>query len=171
MKTKFSGKVWKFGHNVDTDSILPGKFLTLSKPKELAKHAFEIANPLFSKEVEGGDIVLAGRNFGCGSSREHAAIAIKASGVPIVIAESFARIFYRNAINIGLPLVECKDLHERLGQGERIEVDIKKGVIKTKLGPFKVRPLPKNILEILEAGGLVNKLKTDLTRKRGASAH
>jgi len=162
MKTKFSGKVWKFGHNIDTDSILPGKFLTLSEPKELAKHAFEIANPLFSKEVKEGDIVVAGRNFGCGSSREHAAIAIKASGVPIIIAESFARIFYRNSINIGLPVIECKGLHERLGKGERIEVDIKKGVVKTRFGLFKVKALPKNILEILEAGWLVNKVRREI---------
>jgi len=163
LDTVFKGRVWKFGDNVDTDLIIAGKYLTDLDPDELAKVVFEGLNPDFAKQVGEGDIIVAGSNFGCGSSREHAPSAIKCAGIKVIVAESFARIFFRNAINIGLTAIECPDIADNVGEGEVIEVDIKKGVINLPTGKsFKFNPIPDNVLRILELGGLVNKVKEDL---------
>ena len=160
------GKVWKFGDNVDTDQIIPARYLNTSDPYELAKHAMEDSeHPEFAKEHQEGDIIVAGKNFGCGSSREHAPIAIKYAGVPVVIAKSFARIFYRNAINLGLPIVEApEDFVDKTEQGDELEVDLEKGIIKnlTKGIEAKVKPIPPEVAAILNAGGLMNYAKERL---------
>ncbi len=153
------GKVWKFGDNVDTDQIIPARYLNTSDPYELAKHVMEDSeHPEFAKEHKEGDIILAGKNFGCGSSREHAPVAIKYAGVPVVVAKSFARIFYRNAINIGLPIVEApEEFVDKTEQGDEIEVDLERGVIKniTKGFEAEFKPIPPEVAEILNAGGLM----------------
>jgi len=161
---KVSGKALKFGDNIDTDVILPGKYLVLTNPKELAKHAMEGLNKDFSKKAEKGAIIIAGENFGCGSSREHAPIALKNAGVNAIIAKSFARIFYRNAINIGLPVLECKEAVEKIEENDEVLIDLSIGEIidKTKNLTFKFTPLPQFLLEILIQGGLINKLKKSL---------
>ncbi|WP_456472485.1 3-isopropylmalate dehydratase small subunit [Methanocaldococcus sp.] len=154
------GRVWKFGDNVDTDAILPARYLIYTDPEELAKYAMTGIDEEFPKKVNKGDIIVAGRNFGCGSSREHAPIGLKALGISLVIAESFARIFYRNAINIGLPLMECKGISKKVDEGDILEVDLKTGVIKnlTKNETLQGSKLPEFMMEILEAGGLMNYL-------------
>lgn len=148
--------VWKFGDDIDTDAIIPGKYLTINTPEELAKHAFENVRPEFSREVKEGDIIVAGYNFGCGSSREHAPLALKGAEVKCVIAKSFARIFFRNAINIGLPLLECADT-DKIEEGDRIEVDFESGIINntTKNDTYQATPLPDFVRGIVEAGGLI----------------
>jgi len=160
------GRVWKFGDNVDTDQIIPARYLNTSDPHELAKHAMEDSeHPNFAQEHKAGDIILAGKNFGCGSSREHAPIAIKYAGVPVVVAKSFARIFYRNAINIGLPIVEApEDFIDRTQHGDEIEVDLEKGVIKNLTQGFEAnfKPIPPEIAQILNAGGLMKFAKEKL---------
>ncbi len=150
------GRVWKFGDDIDTDVIIQGKYLVINEPEELAKHVFENVRPEFAKEVKKGDFVVAGENFGCGSSREHAPLALKATGVSAVIAKSFARIFFRNAINIGLRVLECKDA-DRIEEGDEIEVDYSKGIIinKTKGEEYEIKPLPEFLEQIIECGGLV----------------
>ncbi len=150
------GRVWKFGDDIDTDVIIQGKYLVINEPEELAKHVFENIRPEFAKEVKKGDFVVAGENFGCGSSREHAPLALKATGISAVIAKSFARIFFRNAINIGLRVLECKDT-DRIEEGDEIEVDYSKGVIvnKTKSEEYEIKPLPEFLEQIIECGGLV----------------
>ena len=161
MKTKISGRVWKFGDNVDTDQIIPAKYLVTGDYKELASHAFENARPEFAKKVGEGDIIVAGKNFGSGSSREHAPRALIGAGISCVIASTFARIFFRNSINIGLPLVECDvDADE----GDNLEVDFEKGIIfnKTKNKEFKFKSLPQFLLKLIEAGGLVEYTKKQL---------
>jgi 3-isopropylmalate/(R)-2-methylmalate dehydratase small subunit len=152
---KIKGKAWKFGDNVDTDAIIPGKYLVINQSKELAKHAFENARPEFATQVKKGDIIVAGENFGSGSSREHAPLALK-ENVSIIIAKSFARIFFRNAINIGLPVLET-DTTE-IAEGDTLEVDLAKGIIfdKTKNKTFEVSELPIFVRRIIESGGLVN---------------
>lgn len=158
------GKVWKFGDDIDTDVIIPGRYLVLRDEKELAKHVMEGIDPTFAKKVKKGDIIVAGKNFGCGSSREHAPIAIKGAGIFAVVAESFARIFYRNAINIGLPLLECKDISKNVSNGDEIEIDMKKGILKdlnTKK-EFKAKTMPDFMLKILNKGGLIPYLKDKL---------
>ncbi len=160
------GKVWKFGDNVDTDQIIPARYLNTSDPYELASHVMEDSeHPEFAKEHSEGDIIVAGKNFGCGSSREHAPVAIKYAGVPVVVAKSFARIFYRNAINIGLPIVEApEDFIDQTEQGDEIEVDLEKGIIKnlTKGLEAKFKPIPPEVAAILNAGGLMKYAKERL---------
>ena len=160
----FKGRVWKMGDNVDTDVILPGRYLTLRKPEELAEHVFEGLDPTLPKRMGEGDIVVAGRNFGCGSSREHAPLAIKHAGISAVIAESFARIFDRNAVIIGLPVLECKGVSSGVEEGDEILVDLKNGLVKNlRTGvEFKAKRMPPFILEILRSGELVNYLKNNI---------
>lgn len=152
-----NGKSWKFGSNVDTDLIIPARYLNTSDPAELAKHVMEDADPTFSNNVSAGDIIVAGDNFGCGSSREHAPIAIKAAGVTCVIAPYFARIFYRNSFNMGLPILECAEAAEDIDTGDELSVDITSGVIenKTKGKTYQAAPIPPFMRELIEAGGLM----------------
>ncbi len=153
-----NGTVFLYGDNVDTDVIIPARYLNSSDPAELAKHCMEDIDKTFVERVHKGDIIVAHKNFGCGSSREHAPIAIKAAGVSCVIAESFARIFFRNAINIGLPIVECKEAAEEIKDGEQIEVDFDSGIITniTTGKTYQGQPFPPFMQKIIEAGGLVN---------------
>lgn len=155
------GKAWKFGDNINTDVIIPARYLTTSDPRELAKHVLEGVAPNFSKKVAKDDVLVAGENFGCGSSREHAAIAIKAIGISCIIAKSFARIFYRNAINIGLPILESREAVKGIKQGDRLEIDLAKGQIKNlRTGRiFKAQPFPEFMQKIIQAGGLINYVK------------
>lgn len=154
------GKVWRYGDNVDTDVIIPARYLNTSEPKELAVHCMEDIDPGFAGQVASGDIMVAGRNFGCGSSREHAPVAIRASGISCVIAASFARIFYRNAINIGLPLIELPEADE-IQAGDRVSVDAASGTVTnlTSGKTYQAEPLPEFIQEIARAGGLINFVK------------
>jgi len=149
-------KVWKFGDDVDTDAIIAGKYLTINNPEELAKHAFEGVRPEFALQVKKGDIIVAGYNFGCGSSREHAPLALKGAGVKCVIAKSFARIFFRNAINIGLPLLECSDT-DKIEETDCIEVELSSGKIinTTKNQTYQATQLPEFIQNIVKSGGLI----------------
>ncbi len=158
---KASGTVHKYGDNVDTDVIIPARYLNTADHKELAAHCMEDIDPDFVKNVKEGDIIVANMNFGCGSSREHAPIAIKASGVSCVIASTFARIFYRNAINIGLPILECDEAAKDIENGDEVEVDFDTGVItdKTKGKTYKAEPFPDFIKDIINAGGLLKSLK------------
>ena len=152
------GKVFKFGDNVDTDVIIPARYLNSSDPKELALHCMEDIDKEFVNKVSAGDIIVAEKNFGCGSSREHAPIAIKAAGVSCVIAETFARIFYRNAINIGLPIIECKEAALEIKAGDEVEVNFDPGVItdKTTGKSFQGQAFPPFMQKIIDCGGLVN---------------
>lgn len=152
------GKVFKFGDNVDTDVIIPARYLNSSDPKELALHCMEDIDKEFVNKVSAGDIIVAEKNFGCGSSREHAPIAIKAAGVSCVIAETFARIFYRNAINIGLPIIECKEAALEIKAGDEVEVNFDTGVItdKTTGKNFQGQAFPPFMQKIIDCGGLVN---------------
>jgi 3-isopropylmalate/(R)-2-methylmalate dehydratase small subunit len=155
------GRAWKFGDDVNTDLIMPGKYLELVDPKEIARHAMEGADPTFVKRVRVGDIVVGGRNFGCGSSREQAPIGLKQVGVAAVVAESFARIFYRNAINIGLPAIECPGISGAVEDGDTVEIDMAGGIV-TNVGnkrSLKLVPMPRFMIEILDAGGLVAYLR------------
>jgi 3-isopropylmalate/(R)-2-methylmalate dehydratase small subunit len=156
------GKVFKYGANVDTDAIIPARYLNVSEPALLAKHCMEDIDLEFVKKVKPGDIIVATSNFGCGSSREHAPLAIKTSGVSCVIAKSFARIFFRNAINIGLPLLESEEAVENTNAGDTLEVDLDKGVIKniTNGKTFHSKPYPQFMGELITAGGLVEYTKT-----------
>lgn len=155
---EIKGQVWKYGNDVDTDVIIPARYLNNADPAELAKHCMEDIDKEFVNKVKQGDIIVAGKNFGCGSSREHAPIAIKAAGVSCVIAKSFARIFYRNAINIGLPIMECPEAAEAIQEGDMVEVDVEKGEIKnlTKGEVYKAKPFPAFMQELIQAGGLIN---------------
>lgn len=152
------GTVFKFGDNVDTDVIIPARYLNSSDPKELATHCMEDIDKDFVNKVQTGDIIVAEKNFGCGSSREHAPIAIKAAGVSCVIAETFARIFYRNAINIGLPIIECPEASRGIEAGDEVEVDFDTGVItdKTKGISFQGQAFPPFMQKIIDCEGLVN---------------
>lgn len=152
------GTVFKYGDNVDTDVIIPARYLNSSDPKELALHCMEDIDKEFVKNVKTGDIMVATKNFGCGSSREHAPIAIQAAGVSCVIAETFARIFYRNAINIGLPIVECAEAAREIAAGDEVEVDFDTGVIldKTKGTRYQGQAFPEFMQRIIDSGGLVN---------------
>ena len=160
--TLIRGKVVKvLGDNIDTDVIIPGRYLTSMDPEYLGKHALEPIVPEFYKlVVKDRNILIAGRNFGCGSSREHAVLALKGAGIRAIIAESFARIFFRNAINNGLWVIECPGIKSRVNEGDEIEIDIEKGVIKLPSGEaLSVKPIPRQIIEIVEAGGLIEYLK------------
>lgn len=155
---KASGKVFKYGDNVDTDVIIPARYLNAPEPAELAKHCMEDIDVDFAKNVSTGDIIVANKNFGCGSSREHAPISIKASGVSCVIAETFARIFYRNAINIGLPIIECPEAAKAIENGDEVEVDFDSGKIydKTKGTEYQGQAFPEFMQRIIKAEGLIN---------------
>ena len=155
------GKVHKFGDNVDTDVIIPARYLNTASRKELAAHCMEDIDKDFVNKVNDGDIMVASKNFGCGSSREHAPIAIKASGISCVIASSFARIFYRNAINIGLPIIECPEAAEAINGGDTVSVDYDTGIItdETTGESFKGEPFPEFIQNIIKKGGLINSIK------------
>ncbi len=154
------GKVWKFGNDIDTDIILPGRYLIYTDEEELSKHCMEGLVSDFKSQVSPGDFILGGTNFGCGSSREHAPIAIKGCGISAVIAESFARIFYRNATNVGVPLLEAPGISQVIEDGEEIKVDMEKGIIISESGEeYEFKKLPPFMLEILESGGLTNYLK------------
>lgn len=155
------GKVWRYGDNIDTDVIIPARYLNSFDPAELASHCMVDIDETFAQKVEAGDIMVGGKNFGCGSSREHAPIAIKASGVPVIVAANFARIFYRNGINIGLPLLEIGDDVEKINVGDRLRVDLSAGTVENlSTGDvFRAQPLPGFIQDIAKAGGLVNYVK------------
>lgn len=154
---KYKGKAWKFRENVDTDAVIPARYLNVFDPQILASHCFENTHPKFCQECKIGDIIVAEDNFGCGSSREHAPIAIKAKGISCIIASSFARIFYRNAFNIGLPVFESREAASEIMEGDLLEVDVERGEIKniTTGAIYKIIPLPNEMLEILKDGGLL----------------
>ena len=158
----YKGKAHKFGNDVNTDEIIPARYLNTTDPQELAKHCMEGIDPKFIKRMKSGDIIVAGKNFGCGSSREHAPLAIKAAGIIAVVARSYARIFFRNAINIGLPLFVCEEV-DRVDDGDFIEINFEIGEIrdKTKDIFLRAKPLPNFIKKILEKGGLVNFLRSE----------
>ncbi len=158
---KIRGKVWKFGDHIDTDVIIPARYLNTSDPYELAKHCMEDADPEFASKVKEGDIIVAGENFGCGSSREHAPIAIKYAGISCVVAKSFARIFFRNALNTGLPIVECPEAVENTEEGDELLIDLEEGKIVniTKNLTFNITPMPKFMMDLIKSGGLISYIK------------
>ena len=158
MVMKFRGKVWKFGDNIDTDAIIPARYLVSSDPAFLAAHCMEDADPEFVKKISAGDIIVAGENFGCGSSREHAPIAIKTAGISCVVAKSFARIFYRNAFNIGLPIFEARDLWDMVSDGQEIEVDGDNGsirILNSNRAPLRIEPIPQFMQQLVSDDGLM----------------
>ena len=155
MKSKITGRVWKYGDDVNTDVIFPGKYTySISDRKEMAEHALEDLDPAFAERVQPGDIIVAGKNWGCGSSREQAVICLKEAGVAAIVARSFARIYFRNSINEGLPIVTC-DAVDTVEQGEEISIDFEAGVVTTPRAEYTFPPLAPSVMEILEAGGLV----------------
>jgi 3-isopropylmalate/(R)-2-methylmalate dehydratase small subunit len=158
------GRVWRFGNDVDTDLIIPARYLNTTDPKELASHCMEDADPSFAGKVKPGDIIVAGKNFGCGSSREHAPIAIKAAGVSCVIASSFARIFYRNSINIGLPILESPEASQAISEGDQLRIDLSGGTIQdiTRGATFRASEFPPFMQQLIECGGLIPYIKTKL---------
>lgn len=158
------GKVYKYGDNVDTDVIIPARYLNTSDPAELAKHCMEDIDAEFATKVQEGDIIVANKNFGCGSSREHAPISIKAAGVSCVIASTFARIFYRNAFNTGLPILECDEAAKKIQAGDEVEVNFETGEIKniTRNETYFAQPFPEFIQKIINHDGLVNYVKSNL---------
>ena len=164
---KFKGTAFRYGRDVDTDVIIPARYLNTSDPAELAKHCLEDLDPTFVNRVKKGDIIVADENFGCGSSREHAPVAIKAAGVSVVIAKSFARIFYRNAINIGLPIMECPEAADAISDGDVVSVDADTGTItdETTGAVFHAQPFPAFIQEIINEGGLVARTKRQMAEK------
>ncbi len=164
---KASGKVWKFGDDIDTDLIIPARYLNTSDPEELAKHCMEDADPEFAVKVSESDIIVAENNFGCGSSREHAPIAIKAAGVSCVIAKSFARIFYRNAFNMGLPILECNET-DHFQTGDTLSIDFDSGII-THQNTGKIyqsRPIPAFMQELVQSGGLMNHIRKKIQKNQ-----
>ncbi len=158
-----SGKVWCFGDNIDTDLIIAARYLNTSDPKELAKHVMEDADPEFVKKVKAGDIIVAGENFGCGSSREHAPIALKAAGVSAVVAKSFARIFYRNAFNTGLPIFELVET-DAINEGDTIAISMESGEVNNGAKTYKFSPIPPFMQELLAAGGLMNYAQKEMKK-------
>ncbi len=158
-----SGKVWCFGDNIDTDLIIAARYLNTSDPKELAKHVMEDADPEFVKKVKAGDIIVAGENFGCGSSREHAPIALKAAGVSAVVAKSFARIFYRNAFNTGLPIFELAE-RDAINEGDTIAISMESGEVNNGAKTYKFSPIPPFMQELLAAGGLMNYAQKEMKK-------
>jgi 3-isopropylmalate/(R)-2-methylmalate dehydratase small subunit len=165
MNKRLKGRIWTFGDDIDTDIIIPGRYLVLREEKQLAEHLMEGIDPDFHLKVKKGDIMVAGKNFGCGSSREHAPIALKGAGISAVIAESFARIFYRNSINVGLPLLESRNISKYVNEGDEIEIDMEKGIIKdlNTGGEFEINGLPEFMIGILEEGGLIPYLKEHMS--------
>lgn len=166
---KIEGKAIKYGDNINTDVIIPARYLNTSEPDELALHCMEDLDSTFAERIKAGDLIVAGKNFGCGSSREHAPIAIKTAGISCVIAETFGRIFYRNAINIGLPILECPDAARGIKDGDIVAVDLKTGSIENKTTgkKYTAQPFPGFMQEIIEAGGLVNYIKKSLKTSKG----
>lgn len=160
------GRVWRFGDDIDTDAIIPARYLNTSDPKELARHVMEDADKEFPNKVKAGDIIVAGKNFGCGSSREHAPIAIKAAGLQAVIAKSFARIFYRNSFNIGLPIFESEEASEKINEGDTVEIDADSGTIKNiSTGEqYTAKPIPPFMQELITAGGLIEWTRRKLNK-------
>lgn len=158
----FRGRTWVFGRDVDTDLIIAARYLTMNTPEELADHVMEDADPEFPGKVRAGDIMVAGENFGCGSSREHAPLALKGAGIPVVIAKSFARIFYRNSLNTGLPILTAPDAVDGISEGDEVEVDLQTGRITnlSKVQEFRADPLPPFMQELVAAGGLLPYLKS-----------
>lgn len=158
---KFSGNVHKFGPDIDTDAIIPARYLNTSDPAELAKHCMEDADPEFVNNLSAGDIIVADKNFGCGSSREHAPIAIKEAGVSCIIAKSYARIFYRNSFNMGLPILESSEAVDGISAGDELDVDTDSGTIinKTTSKSYKAQPIPPFMQELIQAGGLMAYVK------------
>lgn len=163
---KFTGNAIKYGDNVDTDVIIPARYLNTIDKKELASHCMEDLDKTFITRVKAGDIMVAGNNFGCGSSREHAPIAIKESGISLVIANSFARIFYRNSINIGLAIIECPEAVAGISEGDKVEADLDNGIIynRTTGAEFKAKPFPEFVQSIITAGGLVESIKKGIIK-------
>lgn len=161
---RLKGMVWRFGDDVDTDAIIPARYLNTSDPLELAKHVMEDADKDFPAKMKVGDLIVAGKNFGCGSSREHAPIAIKAAGIRAVIAKSFARIFYRNSFNIGLPIFESVEASDKIKEGDIVEIDADKGLIRneTKGEEYAAKPIPAFMQELIAAGGLIEWTKKKL---------
>jgi 3-isopropylmalate/(R)-2-methylmalate dehydratase small subunit len=166
MQKNIDGKVWRFGKDIDTDLIIAARYLNTSDPKELAKHVMEDADPDFVNKMTPGDIIVADENFGCGSSREHAPIALKAAGVAAVVAPTFARIFYRNAFNMGLPIFELKEATE-IEEGDEITINMDEGTItnKTKNKTYKFTPIPEFMQELIDAGGLMSFAKKELEKQ------
>ncbi len=162
---KAHGKAWKFGNDINTDEIIPARYLNTSDPDELAVHCMEDADEKFMEKMAPGDIIVAGSNFGCGSSREHAPIAIKAAKISCVIADSFARIFFRNSINIGLPIIEAPDAAKEINEGDEIEVDFDTGEIRniTTGKNYQAKPFPPFMQDIIKKGGLMNKVRSELS--------
>lgn len=165
---KLHGKVWKYGDDVDTDAIIPARYLNTTDPKELASHCMEDVDAEFVSRVKPGDIMAAGKNFGCGSSREHAPIAIKAAGVSCVVAHSFARIFYRNSFNMGLPILECPEGAERIQAGDDLEVDLDSGEIvnKTRNETYRAQAIPPFMQKLIEAGGLIEYVREQMPKEQ-----
>lgn len=168
---QFKGTAHRYGRDIDTDVIIPARYLTTSDPAELAKHCLEDLDTSFVERVQPGDVIVADENFGCGSSREHAPIAIKAAGVDVVIAKSFARIFYRNAINVGLPILECPAAVDAIAAGDAVDVDTEDGsIVNRRTGErFTAEPFPPFIAEIIEAGGLVERTRAKLAAADAAA--
>ena len=169
---KLRGKVHKYGADINTDVIIPARYLNVYDPAELAQHCMEDLDPEFLQKVKPGDIIVAGTNFGCGSSREHAPLAIKATGISCVIAKSFARIFYRNAMNIGLPILECEEAVDKTEAGDTLEIDLSTGEIVniTRGLTFKAKPYPEFMLELINSGGLIEYTKRKIATKRSIKA-
>ena len=169
---KLMGTVWKYGDDVDTDGIIPARYLNVSDPEDLARHCMEDVDPGFARAVRAGDVIVAGENFGCGSSREHAPLAIKGSGVACVVAKSYARIFYRNAINIGLPILECPQVVEETQKGDLLAADLGAGTVTNlRTGrTYQISPFPPFIMGIIEAGGLVPYTRERLRAQSRAGA-
>jgi 3-isopropylmalate/(R)-2-methylmalate dehydratase small subunit len=172
-RTRFTGRAWALPDSVDTDMITPGKYLTIIDPKGLSEHILEGWRPEFPRQVKAGDILVAGDNLGCGSSREHAPLSMVGAGIPVVVARSFARIFYRNAINVGLPVLECPEMpKDFVRDGDEVEVDLEQGTVRNRTRGTETKgvPLSQKAIEILDAGGLVNIVRRKLER-RGKVAH
>lgn len=166
MQTRFRGRVWTFDDDISTDHIIAGKYLGTTDPRVFAAHAFEAVDASWAKNVQAGDLIVAGDNFGCGSSREQAPVALKTLGIAAILANSFARIFFRNAINLGFPVVECPGLRTKVKAGDVIELDMARGEVHfTGSGVMRFEALPPNVLEILEAGGLVPKIRKELASR------
>ena len=163
---KFSGQVYKFGNDIDTDAIIPARYLNTFDPVELARHCMEDADPQFFQKVKAGDIIVAEKNFGCGSSREHAPIAIKAAGVSCVIAKSFARIFYRNAVNIGLPILESAEAVDAIQEGDQVEVELESGqILNLRTGAsYQAVPFPEFMQKIMDKGGLIEYVRDKIAK-------
>ncbi|UCD56488.1 MAG: 3-isopropylmalate dehydratase small subunit [Candidatus Hydrogenedentota bacterium] len=160
------GKAWKYGDNIDTDAIIPARYLTSSDPEFLARHCMEDADTEFVNKARTGDFIVAGKNFGCGSSREHAPAALKAAGISCIIARSFARIFYRNSFNRGLPILDCPEAVDGISDGDEIEVDLSKGLIRnlTSGAEFRANPIPPFMQELVDAGGLIGYVRRRIAR-------